>query len=47
MTKAKIIKLLCRCINHENDATTPAACRYWAQRYDHFRALCIRLGWPV
>lgn len=47
MTKAKIVKLLCRCIDHEHNATTPTGARYWARRYDHFRALCIKAGWPI
>lgn len=45
MTQAKVIKLLCRCIEHERNATTPARRKYWDAQYKKFRALAKRIGW--
>jgi len=45
MTKTIATDLLYRCIRLENSVTTPTARKYWARRYDHFRALCVRIGW--
>jgi hypothetical protein len=45
MTKARIVRLLCKCIDHEDNATTPAGRKYWDGQYKRLRALAVRIGW--
>ena len=45
MTKSKVIRLLARCIDLENNATTPAKRKYWDGQWRRFRKLAVSLGW--
>ena len=45
MTKREVTRLLCKCINHEDNATTPAGRKYWYAQYRRLRALAVRIGW--
>lgn len=45
MTKARIVRLLCKCINHENNATTPAGRKYWDGQWRKLRTLAQAQGW--
>lgn len=45
MTKRQINTLLCKCIGHEDNATTPQGRQYWDRQYKRLRALAKRVGW--
>lgn len=45
LNKSIIVRLLCRCIDHENTTDTPAKRKYWFDQYRRFRALAVRIGW--